>query len=157
MTLDDIPNSIHSGSVGISNAFDLVDKYSKKPGLPEPKANKLKLLLIQTKDIYNTIPSGFLNRIAMTGKLKDYVKDWDSKHLKNASVDPENYAMQLRAHVEYKLNMDIIAAKQSDTKLNRQKEKKWVLEYFHANYNSFIQLYNLYNKFLKIKDVINGD
>jgi hypothetical protein len=156
MTLDDIHKSIHSGTNGIQDAINLVLKYMKKSTLTEQKLSRIRMHVFEANDLFKTLPSGFLNRLNMPGMIGNYVKKYDAEHLGNKEINTIFHTVQLINYIEDQLNKEIIHAKQPSTKLNRQKEKQWVMEYMRVNRMSFDRLYSLYNKFLEIKDEINA-
>jgi hypothetical protein len=155
MTLDDIQTSIHQGTKGIEHAIEKVSEYVNKNQAKQNIAI-VKSLNVQAESIYKTMPSGFLNRLAMSGKIGDLIKKYDGFSPKNQRIDPTMHVRGLHTYFENEANREIIHAKEPHTKLNKEKEKKWLLDYITSNYSSLVQLYTLHNKLLDIKDAINA-
>ncbi len=154
MTLDDIENAIFQGQKGFDRAFELIDKYksNKKYFINDGKMIAINHRLNGIKRKLETVPVQFLNKISVTLRYRNYIKDvMPTEKIDSVST----LATRVIALATDDSNKRILSAKEPATKRNRQYEKTEVTKFFYQHYNSIVALFELYNMLLDMKDVIN--
>ena len=146
MTLDDIQDSIFLGDKAIEKALNLVNDWATKHNKVRVKEMAR---LASLKRL--SIPVAFSNQIATTQRYKDYIKT--ALHVGSNVIVT---AVRVIDNAEQDSNRRILAAKEADTRRNRQFEKNTVTKFFKGNYLYLTSLIELYIMFNDIKKEINA-
>jgi hypothetical protein len=154
MNLDDIQLSIFETDLGVGHAIQLLSSYlDKKSGLID--VNKDANIKNYIKDILlkrSQISPLAINRISTTERIKSYYKQVIPGTYIN---DPVGLTNQLIRIAEEDLNRRIISAKDTHTKSNRVSEKTYIMKYFSSYKEDIVNIFELYNLFIKVKEEIN--
>lgn len=146
MTLDDIQESIYQGDKAIEKALSLAGDYANKHNLPRVKE------LVRLSTIKRlSVPIAFSNQIATTQRYKNYIKE--SLIL---DATPIVLALKVIDKAEADSNKRILAAKEADTRRNRQFEKNEVMKLMKSNFAHITSLFELHKMMVNIKREING-
>jgi hypothetical protein len=146
MTLDDIQESIYQGDKAINKALSLADDYATKHSLSKVKE------MVRIASLRKlSIPIAFTNQISTIQRYKTYVKD-----VLPLGYTPTVLALKVMEKAESESNKRILAAKESDTRKNRQFEKNEVMKLFKNNFAHLISLFELHKMLNNIKREING-
>jgi hypothetical protein len=146
MTLDDIQESIYQGDKAIEKALSLSSDYATKHNLPRVK-ELVRLATIKRL----SIPIAFSNQIATTQRYKNYIKE--TLPLEST---PIINALRMIDKAEADANKRILAAKEADTRRNRQFEKNEVMKLLKNNFIHLQSLFELHKMMINIKREING-
>lgn len=89
-----------------------------------------------------------LNSMAKNIVFKTQIKNFNYSRgvLDGAEIpDTENHVLLLMRYVEDDMNRKILSSKKSDTRSNRIKEKKFVMDFYRKNRNRIKLAFDLYN------------
>jgi len=153
MTLDDIETSIFQGTEGIEKALLVIKSFLEKSNSDIDTANRLLIQYIRIKDKAHTIPALFVNRIHVNEKLRFYVKS--EIPIAGPVTDPRGAGSRVLTTATDDINKRILASTEPTVRRNREFEKNELTIFFTKNYNSVVELYNLYNMILALKEDIN--
>lgn len=146
MTLDDIQESIYQGDKVLEKALSLTTDYANKHNLPRVK-ELVRLATIKRL----SVPIAFSNQIATTHRYKNYIKE-----TMLISSTPIIDALRVIDKAEVDANKRILAAKEADTKRNRQFEKNEVMKFLKTNFVHLQSLFELHKMMVNIKREINA-
>jgi len=158
-SLDDIERSVFSGKFGVDKSISLISEYldRNKTKISDAKYVKIKNLLYNVKVLNRDIPSGILNRIAISDTIGEHIRKYDSQVLTANKKIPNvsNHVINLNDFIVQRINREIIHSVRQDTRINREKEKNEVIKFFRSNLNTLVKMYELYNTLIDIKDALN--
>ena len=157
MTLDDMELSIYQGEKGIKNALSLIETFIEKKKLSEDKKSNVGKLIKQIKLKLAETPIHFFNQLVVTERYRNYIKDVveanknpDTGKLEN-STDASKKVLDI---AEKDSNKRILAAKEPETKRNREIEKNEIFKIF-KRISFLTNLFDIYNLLCDIKIEIN--
>ena len=122
----------------------------------EAETKELTKILSEAGSLFRTISARTLNQIATNDTYKIQIKAWNNSKVR-AGEEIKNTAQHvagLIAHVEEKLNKNILDAKKADTKRKRQLEKNIVIGFYRQNKNELKKILDLQNLLVRAKNMI---
>jgi hypothetical protein len=117
------------------------------------ETEKLSRILTTMGSLFRTISARTLNEIAESDYYRTQIKAFNNTKVRQGQKIT-NTAMHVRdmiLHIEAKLNENIAAAKKSDTRLKREKEKSIILRFLKTNKDQLKLILDLQNLMVDAK------
>jgi hypothetical protein len=158
MTLDDMELSIYQGEKGIKNALTLIETYIDKKKLSDDKVFNITKLTKQIKLKLAETPVHFFNQLVVTERYRNYIKEVIEAYKSSGNDKIENTteaSKKVLGVAESDSNKRILAAKEPETKRNREIEKNEIFKVF-KRISFLTNLFDIYNLLYDVKTEING-
>lgn len=158
MTLDDMELSIYQGEKGIKNALALIEAYIDKKKLSDDKVSNITKLTKQIKLKLSETPVHFFNQLVVTERYRNYIKEVIEAYKSSGNDRIENTteaSKKVLGVAESDSNKRILAAKEPETKRNREIEKNEIFKVF-KRISFLTNLFDIYNLLYDVKTEING-
>ena len=158
MTLDDMELSIYQGEKGIKNALALIETYIDKKKLSNDKVFNIAKLTKQIKFKLSETPVHFFNQLVVTERYRNYIKEVVEAYKSSGNDRIENTieaSKKVLRVAEFDSNKRILAAKEPETKRNREIEKNEIFKVF-KRISFLTNLFDIYNLLYDVKTEING-
>jgi hypothetical protein len=122
----------------------------------EKETADLTSILSQAGRLFNTIPALTLNKISSSETYLTQIKTYNNTKVREGQEirDTRAHVNGLMKWVEDKLNKEISAAKKSDTKEKRIKEKTEVMRFYRTNAAQLKNVFDLMNMIIEAKLMI---
>jgi hypothetical protein len=122
----------------------------------EKETADLTTILSQAGRLFTTIPALTLNKIAASETYLMQIKTYNNTKVREGQEirDTRAHVNGLMKWVEDKLNKEISAAKKSDTKEKRIKEKTEVMRFYRTNAAQLKNIFDLMNMIIEAKLMI---
>jgi len=122
----------------------------------EQETAELTSILSQAGRLFTTIPALTLNKIASSETYLMQIKTYNNTKVREGQEirDTRAHVNGLMKWVEDKLNKEILAAKKSDTKDKRIKEKTEVMRFYRTNAAQLKNIFDLMNMIIEAKLMI---
>lgn len=122
----------------------------------EKETADLTSILSQAGRLFNTIPALTLNKIASSETYLTQIKTYNNTKVREGQEirDTRAHVNGLMKWVEDKLNKEISAAKKTETKEKRIKEKTEVMRFYRTNAAQLKNIFDLMNMIIEAKLMI---
>ena len=117
---------------------------------------QLTAILSQAGYLFRTISPRTLNTIATNDTYKTVIKAWNNSKVREGQTITHtgNHTRGLIQSVADKLNANILAAKKTDTRMKRIKEKTLVMSFYRTNAGELKKIFELMNLLTDAKNMI---
>ena len=122
----------------------------------EDETKILNSILAQAGSLFRTISPKTLNIIATNDMYKIPIKTWNNSKVRAGQeiTNTASHVAGLIAHIEDKLNRNILDAKKADTRIKREQEKKVIMDFYRSHKNELKKIFDLQNVLVRAKNMI---